>query len=116
MMSPKGKETKDMKKTSTRYFETAILREDGKKKGILYTGKSYGHAKWAAYHPGESLRIIITQYVVKHSADLSEIGMPTATAIRYDSVTDIIKHTVGTVWGTNREVDLYDVIKNTKAN
>ena len=102
-------------KTSTRYFETAILRENGKK-GILYMGKSYGHAKWAAYHPGEDLRIIITQYVVRHSADLTEIGTPEATAIRYDSATDDLKHTVGTVWGTNREVDLYDVIKNAKAN
>ena len=105
-----------MKKTSTRYFETAILREDGKKKSILYTGKNYGHAKWAAYHPGEDLRIIITQYVVRHSADLTEIGMPEATAIRYDSATDDLKHTVGTRWGTNQEVDLYDVIKNAKAN
>lgn len=104
-----------MKKTSTRYFETAIVRENGKK-SILYTGKDYGHAKWAAYHPGEACRIIITQYVVKHSADLTEIGMPEATAIRYDSATDNLKHIVGTIWGTSQEVDLYDVIKNAKAN
>lgn len=111
MIAPKGKETKDMKKTSTRYFETAILREDGKKKGILYTGKDYGHAKWAAYHPGEDCRIIITQYVVKHSADLSEIGTPEATAIRYDSATDAIEQIIA----ANGE-DHYWVRKSAKAN
>lgn len=102
-------------KTKTRYFQTALIREDGKK-SILYTGKDYGHAKWAAYLPGEASRIIITQYEVRHSADLTEIGTTTETGIRYDSATDDLKHTVGTLWGTSKEVDLYDVIKNAKAN
>jgi hypothetical protein len=102
-------------KTSTRYFETAILREDGKK-GILYTGKDYGHAKWAAYHPGEDLRIIITQSIVEHSMNRNELGKTISESVRYDSATDDLKHTVATLWGTNHEVDLYDVIKNAKAN
>ncbi len=111
MVSPKGKETKDMKQspTRTRYYETALIREDGKR-NVLYVGKSYNDAKWAAYFPGESHRIIITQCLVKHSMNRNELGKTVSESVCYDSATDIIEQLIATTG------ERYWVRKNARAN
>ncbi len=95
--------------TRTRYYETALIREDGKR-NVLYVGKSYNDAKWAAYFPGEDCHIIITQWLIKHSADLSKVEVPVAESVCYDSATDIIEQLIATTG------ERYWVRKNARAN